>query len=1206
MLPSSNLPLFSRSIANRTVIEVLGLVAAVPRLVELTTGTLVLLRDVSQNRKALSKVTNGLELQLQALSEILNLLSSESHSSLLLSSKRQKLSPLIEQLHKQLGSLNTFLSATQSEKTLQRIKIVATHPKKNLQEHMQKLERSISIIKLYLLEHNITLNEEAVAATIAAKKSQLKNMLKPSSHDFIRTKLDGTLDWILYNPVFHQWLAPKSAALSLASRLLLVYGSKGTGKSVLAASTAASVRSAGGLCAFFSYFHGIERQRKCETMFSTLFWQMLNFNGVSGETLSRAYDIMLNCDSISLGSLLQAIECVASTLKTPFYVVVDGIDESDDDWDAAGGLLRILEGWMRQFTELRVLLVGRHSILHHVLAKYPGRSVELSENVTRADISVFIDNKIRGAPHLNVMPEHVKTYVRETLQEKSTGMFLWVELVFKELRHCYNPNSVADCLKDLPQDLETEYVRLFTRLAYHLHSRLDRPTPSLRAARGLLALVMSALEPLTVGDLRYAYAASCGKSEMWEDELISEDAVFDLIGDFVACTGSGTRYIHFCHYSLEEFLLLPPEKWVGRLKDVEFFRLEYMECHQLMARACIEYVTNFDFGYPCAEGSYQKLVDKDFLLYATKNGLSHFLYWRSTDMEGPLSQIDLLRTYIKGPNFGGLAEFIALASLDRVGFFEDYVSGVILDGLVEILPAIRERIAEESAYRIEKFGFGDPRTLPWCQIHSFFHTDIPLPSSERLRYLQYAQSTTGLRSTGLEEVQIFDEPPAVSFPSSGVPQNHAQALSRTPRRDISTKLSSLRAMNAAVQSRTRSLICEHTIQQVSQIWVDPKATFNKIAQSFAVMLPIPVHMAYAGTIIYGNPELGVALFDLARQRTEGQRTVYRAWAVLTEGAKDDEENVRWRSEGHDIILGLEDNPITRRMLYINVSWLVYLLASLDRKPEIPKLIDDLLDRAITSRPRVNRHRRQQFFQSLIYKTSQWRELEIRELDNIATKLHNRGMFGEAERVRAYLCTCAEAHYGFYALKTRRLRLFYINSLYGTRNFAQAERVAREVLAAHSGSEPRQLETLWFQYYAALAADKQGKYTSASESFKALLQDLEPGEDRTWLDVDIEKAKLAIFARVALLEMLGKSKHAYLDGDLQKKLLGSCLDHLDQANRGDIGNLWRGNTVPRCCAVSEEVYGADHEVTLRLREYISYGNSGLYYLPFLGADRQVSS
>ncbi|KAI0424265.1 hypothetical protein F5Y09DRAFT_324889 [Xylaria sp. FL1042] len=853
LFSSTSIPTYSSTVYGVTM-EVVGLIAAVPGLIELAKTTLGLLRDLSQSRKTLSEMANGLEPQLLALTEVLELIMSKRRSSSLLSNQRQKLTPVVEQLCGQLKSLNEFLLSAKSAKRLQRMKNIVSRPKKKLRDDIQRLERNINILRLYLLEYNITLNEETLTATASAKKTELRNLLNPCGHDFICAKLDGTFDWFLSNPVVESWLttsSPPSPTVLSPSQLLLIHGSKGSGKSVFSASAANHMKSAGNLCAFFSFFHGIERQRKFKSMFYTILWQMINFDGIPSQTLNLVHDTILNCDFISLAPIIQAIEFVSSILKTPFYIFIDGIDESDDDWSNREGPMKIFEGWLSRFPQLHILLAGRPSILHHEIAKYPKRSIELSESITRGDISLLINHKIRDSPHINAMPEPVRSHVQKILQDKSTGMFLWVDLVFKELRYCHSPSSVRDCLEALPRDLEAEYARLFSQLISRLHGEIDRPSPPIRTARTLLALIMSALEPLTINDLRHAYAASCGKGRSWKDELITEDAMLDLIGDFVIYTGPDTRHVHFCHFSLEELLLLPQERWKGRLEPIKFFRLELLECHQLMGRASLEYVAHFNFGYPLVEDSYHELIEKAFLVYATRNGLSHLRHWSSTSMN------EMLRIYITSPNFGGLLEYVAIASLENFEFLEDYISGIFNDDLLDLFPIITERIMNESVNRLEKFGPQDPRTQSWSQILSVLSNSIPESrgfSHFGPRILPSHQSDAPISSLTQSETARGKVRPTevvlqvLNRSSSPRRQGQAQSPSKSTIQNHNINNRTAEIINAAVQSNIKGMVSTHSFRQALQLWVSPEAAFKKLAQSFVASMPISIHLLYAVTV----------------------------------------------------------------------------------------------------------------------------------------------------------------------------------------------------------------------------------------------------------------------------------------------------------------------------------------------------------------------
>ncbi|KAI0817308.1 hypothetical protein GGR55DRAFT_673145 [Xylaria sp. FL0064] len=1165
--------------------EVVGLIAAVPGLVELTKTTLGLLRDLSQSRKTLSEVTNGLEPQLLALTEVLKLIVSKRHSSCLLSNQRQKLRPVIEQLRDQLKSLNEFLLTTQSEKRLQRMKLIVLHRKNRLRDDVQRLERNIDILKLYLLECSITLNQEALTATISAKKAELRSLLNPCGHDFISAKLDGTLDWFLSSPIAKSWLAascPPSPAVSPASRLLLIHGSKGSGKSVLAASAANHIKSTGAQCTFYSFSTELKDRESSSPCF-------LQYSGRCSTLTepparySAEYTIFFSvAASYQLHHFFKPLNASPLALKPVF---ISSLTVSTSQMTIGA---------------LHILLAGRQSILHHEVAKYPERSIELSEDVTRRDISLFINHKIRDSPHLDAMPEHVRSHIQRVLQEKSTGMFLWVDLVFKELRYCHSPSLVRDCLEALPRQLEDEYARLFSQLISRLHGETDRLGSPIRMARTLLALIMSALEPLTIDDLRHAYAASCGKGRLWEDELITEDAVLDLIGDFIIYTGSGTRHIHFCHFSLEELLLLPQEKWKGRLEQIEFFRLELLECHQIMGRASLEYVAHFDFGYPLVEDSYHKLVEKAFLVYATRNGLSHLRQWSSKGMN------EMLETYITSPNFGGLLEYIAIASLENFEFLEDYISGIFNDDLLDLFPIIVAHIMTESANHLEKFGSQDPRTQSWNQILNALSKIIP----ESQAFSHFGSRSVQSHPIGppisslthAEAAQMKVRPTEVALQvlnRSSSPCRHrpAQSSSKATVKNRTIDSRTAEIINAAVQSNIKGMVSTHSFRQALQLWVSPEAAFKKLAQSFVASMPIPIHLLYGVTVQDRN--LRLALFDLAMHRTEGQKTLYRAYAImgyLESYDIDQTEEERYQSELHGINLK-KDNPMTRMMMYPAVRSHIIILSSLDRASEIPRLIDDLLTRVDLSRPRATGHWRQYFVHSQVYKTEIWRRWEIELLRSIGTILSNMELSSDAERIYAHASACAKAQYGARAHETLHFLAHQAESLIEIREFAKCQKITKEILKDQSHYKTARYELCTMRYFAALAAHNLGQYQHASDILHTLLQDLPPRGTKDWKHLDLEEQALVAQARVLFLEVLASDANLDQNHDTRKSILISTLEHLDQSCRRDIEQLWDNDAVWKCCIASDAVNGANHAVTWRLEDYLSCSQSrpnGIYW------------
>lgn len=942
---------------------------------------------------------------------------------------------------------------------------------------------------------------------------------------------------------------------------------------MLAAWISDHIRITGMQCAFFPFFHGSDKQKKCKSMFATLLWQILD--GVSYETLEQVHSIVFSSGNLSIRTLVRALEHAMSTLTSIFYLVIDGVDESDDDWDETGGPFHTLKSWLTRFPKLRILLSGRCSVLQSILRSYPESGVELSDEVTKGDICKFITYKIQESAVLKSMPDSLKDHIRQTLEEKSNGMFLWVELVFKELRHCYTPNSIRNCLQDLPRELEAEYARLFLRLIDRLHGDPRRPTYQISVARTLLALIMGALESFTVDDLRHAYAASCCRGSMWREDLIPADAVLDLIGDFVAFDSS--QKARFCHSSLEDLLFLPQEHWTGSLEKIKFFRLQYSECHELMAKACFEYITNFDFGYPLTDGSYYKLINEPFLLYTTKSGLSHMFYHDNKESDVSRSQIQSIKAYIASPHFGGLVEFVAIASLEDDGFVENYINNITFElDWAEVASAVERRIIAESQTRLSLFGSGHPVTQTWAQIQNAIITSLNVNGLGTLSH--------GLRSQLQDQNAIKDSKFAVSNSirlidaGNEVSLQLASALSSSRSRVVRGKENAnpkvTEAFSSAMNSHARQILASHPLGKVLALWADPRAAFVEVAQRFVESLPIPIHIAYAITMVK-DERLREALLVSARRRTEGKKTFCRAWILAVSGAVDNYEGdarIIYQSEAHDILRQLEDNPITRRMFIINIAGLIETLDALERVAEMPKLINDMWSRITNSGLNVGRHRRRRHFYSVIYMTDEWKDFEIRLLGEIAGRLHSWRLFEDAERVYGKVVCSAKAHYGHDDPETQHFLLHHIECLIRNSKFSKVEDYPIDRLRPELPKESIRSSGQWY-YRRTLVTCKLVKL---SQGPQVLLNDVEPREGKTRSDKTLEE--IVIQERVIRLETT--AEHGSLNPTQQnEQLMQRCLKLLAKTTVASINGVWLNDAVWKCCVLADQVFEREYDLAV---------------------------
>ena len=113
-----------------------------------------------------------------------------------------------------------------------------------------------------------------------------------------------------------------------------------------------------------------------------------------------------------------------------------------------------------------------------------------AEQVSRA-VGAYIDEKIRDLPSLQ--DYHDSNEIRDILHEKANGTFLWVSLVFEELRTA-NSWNIREIVQEMPPTLEDLYAQMIEQI-----QKLQRKDPEL--CRLVLSTITLAYRPLHLHEL---------------------------------------------------------------------------------------------------------------------------------------------------------------------------------------------------------------------------------------------------------------------------------------------------------------------------------------------------------------------------------------------------------------------------------------------------------------------------------------------------------------------------------------------------------------------------------------------------------------------------------------------------------------------------------------------------------------------------------
>jgi len=482
--------------------ELVGVVAAVPELVKLAKAVGTALGQISSKGR-IAKVAHGLRAQLELLADILEGVRRrhEEKNDVFSSSQNKaidRLTPVLRDMRSEILELQHLVDTIEGRTNgsgpgfLKRAQLVLSGFETKFKECAQRIDRLMGLLQVYLTE----------SALRSSHRSQLRNALRPSiTVDFIPEKLQGTLEWIWSHSTFRQWTGKQggygdasSSSLSgtkvsstdVRDRILSVYGVKGCGKSVLAASVAKGFTDKGVTTIFFSFWSGKAQDIRSDALFRAMLWSLLDSLPEEKRATYTSRLLERQVQLKSPNSLAAEVQRLGGEHQSEICCIIDGIDESADNWnDMRDGPLPSLVKILQSNSRMKLLLVGRQSSLHSALRRWP-LQIELTEEVVNDDLKKFIHFELNSCP--NITDEDVRERVRRELESKSTVMFLWVKLVFQELRLSFSSSEISITLSRLPDELDREYHRLLLRLMSRLNGRPNSYSVGMQRARGLLSL----------------------------------------------------------------------------------------------------------------------------------------------------------------------------------------------------------------------------------------------------------------------------------------------------------------------------------------------------------------------------------------------------------------------------------------------------------------------------------------------------------------------------------------------------------------------------------------------------------------------------------------------------------------------------------------------------------------------------------------------
>ncbi|OCK97498.1 uncharacterized protein K441DRAFT_547211, partial [Cenococcum geophilum 1.58] len=414
----------------------------------------------------------------------------------------------------------------------------------------------------------------------------------------------GSFEWIWVHDEYKNWCT------SDTSRLLYIQGKPGSGKSTITKyfsnhllERERAAKSAIIAKFFYSYREG-ELQRSHYSMFQSILYDILHedeaffYHRFQTEYRTQCRDgYLITWDYASLKTVLKSLQ--DHSLAKPLYLIIDALDESEnnDRRDVLDLLFKLCSE--TKYCIMKIFIASRPLGQLELCRTQFHNFIRLQDN-TKADISSFALSFLN---RLSLRRRSVQ--VREYIVENAQGVFLWVELVGKELLACeesgYSEEDIIEFLKCLPKELETFYELMLERMTtkksniWNLRNLQDlRNHRDLQDGIKMFRLVLWARRPLTVNELLHALGIPDDPDtrfipdDSFQIPILLERRIISCGGNFLVIKSyHGTRNgtVQVMHQTVREFFLDPN----GLVASSEF-RMCEKDAHVCISVTCLRYL----------------------------------------------------------------------------------------------------------------------------------------------------------------------------------------------------------------------------------------------------------------------------------------------------------------------------------------------------------------------------------------------------------------------------------------------------------------------------------------------------------------------------------------------------------------------------------------------------------------------------------------
>jgi hypothetical protein len=350
--------------------------------------------------------------------------------------------------------------------------------------------------------------------------------------------LKDSYRWILENSDFQRWRDDQQ------SRLLWIKGDPGKGKTMLLCGIINELPKTNIMSYFFCQATD-SRIDNATAVLRGLLYLLVNQQPSLVSHIRKKHDHAGKALFEDANAWVALCEIFTNILQDPSlnitYLIVDALDE------CVAGLPKLLDFIVQKSclsTRVKWIVSSRNEayIEQRLQPDDSGirLSLELKENaaqVSRA-VDAYIDRCLLELPEIK-HDQLLHDSVREKMQQKANGTFLWVSLVIKELKEAM-AWEVLQILEEVPTELKDVYRRMIQQI-----KRLRRQYPEL--CRQVLSTVLATYRPLHLQELH----ALSGLPTQVRDVNQATAAIVKMCGSFLTIREDN---VYIIHQSARDFL----------------------------------------------------------------------------------------------------------------------------------------------------------------------------------------------------------------------------------------------------------------------------------------------------------------------------------------------------------------------------------------------------------------------------------------------------------------------------------------------------------------------------------------------------------------------------------------------------------------------------------------------------------------------------